>query len=59
MNEQGAVSQETRFQIIAEGYNMRDVFRLQHIYSDDIDFNSITIDNPVTIMQSFGIGAAN
>ncbi len=44
---------------MAEGYNLRDIYRLQHVYSEDIDFASITIDNPVHVMQFYGLGAAN
>ena len=45
-----------RFVIIAEGSNLRDLFKLQTIY-DEIDFNSITCDNHYLVQQFFGKSA--
>lgn len=57
LHEDGSVKEVTRVAIIAEGYNMSDIYRLQHTY-EALDYANITIDNAVEIFKSMGYGAA-
>ena len=57
MDATGKMTTVSQVVIIAEGYNMRDVYRLQHKYLD-IDYASITTDNQFQCMQQFGLQAA-
>lgn len=57
MQADGEMKQTTHVVIVAEGYNMREIYRLQHRYLD-IDYASITSDNQYQCMQQFGIQAA-
>jgi hypothetical protein len=57
LEENGKLSTQKRFVIIAEGYNLRDLFRLQTVYQE-IDFQSITCDNHHMVTQFFGKSAS-
>ncbi len=57
LDESGALKPVTRVSIVAEGFNMRAIYRMQHDYPD-IDYGSITTDNQHQTMQLMGIGAA-
>lgn len=41
----GSLQPQTKLCIVAEGSNLRDIYRLQGVYRNDIDFNNITCDN--------------
>ena len=57
LNDDGSIKEVPRVVIIAEGFNMSDIYRLQH-NQDAIDYANITIDNPVELFKSMGYGAA-
>lgn len=41
----GSLQPQTKLCIVVEGSNLRDIYRLQGVYRNDIDFNNITCDN--------------
>jgi hypothetical protein len=57
MEASGQLKQVPHVTIVAEGYNMREIYRLQHKYLD-IDYSGITTDNQYQCMVQFGIQAA-